>query len=216
MRKIIGIFICLLLVISLVDVSFAGSSIGGTKYGWVEKDIYGNPNAAETVVLITGVHPREYQFSDAISSAVRDKSGSLSKRYIVYKVHVTKSPWNYSRGRMYGQLLANKFVVPDVKANNPKIAVDIHENKGRASGYKYAKFLDPISKTWIARNYANVLISKMPFLRMYSPKGTSPKYVTNPIAKRGIPTLVYETYKFDSYGTKYSDASQFVNALDQL
>lgn len=216
MRKIIGIFICLLFVISIVDVSFAGSSIGGTKYGWVEKSVYGNPNAAETVVLITGVHPREYGFHDAIAAAVSDKSSSLSKRYIVYRVHVTKSPWSYSRGRMYGQLLANKFVVRDVKAIRPKIAVDIHENMGKKSGYKYAKFLDPISKTWLTRSYANVIISKMPFLAMYSPKGTSPKYVTNPLAKSGIPTLVYETYKFDSYGTKYSDASQFVTALDQL
>ena len=216
MRKIIGILLCILFVFSFVDVSFAGTYIGGTKYGWVEKEVYGNQNSAETVVLITGVHPREYGFHNAISSAVADKSSSLSKKYVVYKVHVTKSPWNYYKGRMNGQLLANKFVVPDVKRIHPKLTVDIHENMWKKSGYKYPKFLDPISKDGTIRSYASTIIQQMPFLKMYSPKGTSPKYVTNPISKAGISTMVYETYKFDSYGTKYSDASQFINALDKL
>ncbi|WP_414469066.1 hypothetical protein [Methanobacterium sp. ACI-7] len=56
----------------------------------------------------------------------------------------------------------------------------------------------------------------MPFLTIYSPKGTSPKYITQPISRKGIPTMVYETYMSDSYQNKYSDASQFISALDQL
>lgn len=216
MRKILGIIICLIIAVSVADVSYAGTYLGGTKYGWAEKEVYGNPNASETIAIITGVHPREYQFHNAISSAACGKSTSLSKKYIVYKVHVTKSPWNYSKGRMYGQLLANKFVVPDIVANHPKLVVDIHENMWKKSGYKYSKFLDPISKDSAVRNYANSLVQKLPYLKIYDPRGTSPKYVTKPISRNGIPTMVYETYKFDSYSTKVSDANQFIDALDKL
>lgn len=56
----------------------------------------------------------------------------------------------------------------------------------------------------------------MPFLKIYSPGGSSPLYVTKPISKAGICTMVYETYNKDSYEKKYSDANQFIDALDKL
>ncbi len=72
----------------------------------------------------------EYGFYNAIAAALRDKSGTLSKKYVLYKVHVTRNQWNYNKGRINGQLIANKFVVPDVKRIKPKLLVDIHENRG--------------------------------------------------------------------------------------
>jgi len=215
MRKIIGILLCLLLVFSIVNVSFASTYLGGTKNGWVEKATYGNQASSQTIAIITGVHPREYQFHNAVRKALASKSGTLSKRYVLYIVHVTKNPMNYNKGRMNGQILANKYVVPDVKRVKPKLVIDIHENNWKSSGYKYGRFIDPISKTWITKNYANRLASKLS-LKVYNPKGTSPKYVTNPISKSGIPTLVYETYKKDSYSKKLYDASRFISALETL
>lgn len=199
-----------------MNVSFAGTYLGGKSYGWAEKEFYGNQNSGDTIAIIIGVHPREYQFHEAIAAALRDKSGNLSKKYVLYRVHVTKNAWHYRKGRMNGQLIANKFVVPDVIRTNPKLAIDIHECMWRKSGYRYGKFVDPISKNRITRNYANIITQKMPFLKIYSPKGTSPKYVTKPISRKGIPTLLYETYKLDSYDNKYSDASQLIDVLDRL
>lgn len=215
MRKIIGIFLCLLLVFSIVDVSFAGTYLGCTKNGWAEKEVYGNTASSNTVVIITGVHPREYQFHNAIRTALRSNSGTLNKKYILYIVHVTKNPWNYNKGRMNGQIIANKFVVPDVKRIKPRIVIDIHENMWKSSGYRYGRFMDPISKTAKTRSYAYYLASKMS-IKVYSPKGTSPKYVTNPISRAGIPTLVYETYKKDSYSKKLSDANKFLYAIESM
>lgn len=78
----------------------------------------------------------------------------------------------------------------------PKLVIDVHEDLWRSSGYKYGRFLDPISKTWLIKNYISKIMKKMPPLVMYSaPGGTNPKYVTNPIARKGISTIVYETYK---------------------
>ncbi len=54
----------------------------------------------------------------------------------------------------------------------------------------------------------------MPFLRVYAPRGTSPKYVTQPISSKGISTIVYETY--DSYSKKLADAKLFINTLNSI
>ncbi len=216
MKKILGILIGVLFIFSMVSVSFAGTYMGKTSYGWVEKEVQGNASSNDTVVFITGVHPREYKFHNAVVSSIRGKSKTLSKKYVVYRVHVTKNRWNYYRGRMYGQLLANKFVVPDVKRQNPSLVVDFHENRWKASGYKYGRFIDPISKNGQTYYYANKVKSAMPFLKIYDPpSGTSPKYVTQPISKSGFSTLIYETYKYDSLSKKYLHARQFINALDK-
>ncbi len=216
MRKTIGIFLCLILVFSIVDVSFAGTYLGSTKNGWVEKEIYGNQASSQTIVIITGIHPREYQFHEAVRTALKSKSGKLIKKYVLYRVHVTKNPMNYNKGRMSGQILANKYVVPDVKRIKPRLAIDIHECNWKFSGYKYGRFFDPISKTYKTKTYAYYLASKLS-VKVYSPRGgTSPKYVTNPLARKGIPTLVYETYKKDPYSRKLSDAKRFIDALERM
>lgn len=182
----------------------------------MEKEVYGNQNSENTIILITGVHPREFEFHDAIAAALKDKSKSLSKKYIIYKIHVTKNAMHFTKGRMNGQLLANKFVVPDVTSINPQIVVDIHEDLWTEAGYKYPRYIYPISKDDKTMDYLNNITQSMPFLKIYSPGGSSPLYVTKPIARKGICTMVYETYKKDPYERKYSDAVQFIDVLDRL
>lgn len=198
------------------DNKTTGEVIGNTSYGYVEKEVYGNQSSTETVVIITGVHPRESGFHNATAAAVKDKSENLSKKYILYRIHVTKNALNFDTGRMNGQLLANKFVVPDVIKIKPQIVVDIHEDLGESVGYRYNRFIYPISKDNKTQNYLTSITQNMSFLEIYSPGGSSPSYVTKPIARKGIPAIVYETYKKDSYEKKYSDACQFIDILDKL
>ncbi len=229
MNKLLGIVLCLLMLFSAVNVSFAAQSpssnqslksnhyLGHTNYGWVEKDYYGNKKSKNTIVLIVGVHPQENGIHKAITKNIAKKSAKLNKRYVVYKVHVTKNTYDYKKGRMNGQLLAQKFIVPDVAKEKPILVVDNHENHWLRSGYAYSRFVYPISKTKVAKNYEKKIIHKMPFLRIYIPPNhTSPKYVTVPIAKKGIPTLIYETYMSDSKIKKNSDASKLISTLDKL
>lgn len=190
--------------------------LGNESYGYVEKEVYGNQNSNETIAIITGVHPREFEFHNATAAALNDKSRFLSKRYILYKIHVTKNTMHFTIGRMNGQLLANKFVVQDVIQIKPQLVVDIHEDLGQEVGYKYSRFIYPISKNDETMNYLNNITQNMPFLKIYSPGGSSPSYVTKPIARKKICTMVYETYKKDSYEKKYSDACQFIDVLNKL
>lgn len=190
--------------------------LGNKSYGWAEKEVYGNQNSEETIAIITGVHPRESEFHNATAAALKDKSRFLSKKYILYQIHITKSPLHFTIGRMNGQLVANKIVVPDVIKTKPQLVVDIHEDLWKETGYKYPRFIYPISKDKETINYLKNITQKMPFLKIYSPGGSSPLYVTKPISNAGIRAMVYETYKKDSYDKKYSDASQFINVLDEL
>jgi hypothetical protein len=216
--KIYGIVLCLVLMIATLNICFAGNILGKTSYGWVEKDVYGNKSSVDTVVLIMGIHPREQKFGKAILSVLQSKSKHLSKKYVVYRVHVTKNLRSYSKGRRNGELLANKFLVPQVVKNTyPKLVIDIHENRGKFSGYRFARFLYIISKDNYTLNYAKKIIKSMPFLKIYAPRhASSPQYVTMPIAMKDHPTLIYETYKFDPYWVKLKHANQLVDTLDGM
>lgn len=188
-----------------------------TSYGYVEKEFYGNQTSNQSIVLIVGVHPLENGIHAAIADVISNKSSNLSKRYVLYTVHVTQDANDYSKGRMNGQLLAQQFIVPNVSSENLFLAVDIHENNYQSSGYTYYRFLYLISNTAKTSGYADQIISEMPFLTIYSPPNpTSTPYVTIPIANMGISTMVYETYLKDTAAQKASDARAFIDALDNI
>lgn len=214
MNKIMGIALCLIIVFSTINASSA-VIIGTASYGYVEKFVYGNPDSDVTVTYITGVHPLEKEFSFDVANTVKNKSNTLRFRYIVYKVHVTKSATDYTQSRIYGQNLAQKYVVPSVVKNHPAFVFDIHENYFGKNKYKYPRFFYPISRDDYTFGIIRSLLYRMPNLVIYYPPNpTSVKYVTQPIANKGIPTVIYETNKFDSPARKLSDAQEFVNAVD--
>jgi len=216
MKKIIWITVCFSVMFSLTNTCSA-TYLGGTSYGYVEKFNYGNQSSNDTIAIITGVHPQENGLHTAVSNAVSKESSTEKKNYILYKVHVNQSQNDYNVGRMNGQLLAQKFVVPDVIKSKPKLVFDIHENHYLRSGYAYSRFLYPISNNTLTKNYTETIVAKMPFLKIYSPPNpTSTKYVTIPIANEGIPTVVYETYAYDSMTRKTHDANLFVDTIDEM
>lgn len=198
--------------------------IGSKDYGYVEKIYYGNKNSNQTIVLIIGVHPQENGIHTAIANALASKSSKLTKRYVLYYVHVTKDVNNYDKSRMNGQKLALYIVVPDVPKEHPMLVVDNHENHGADSKYKYYRFLYPISNTTITTTYASKIISQTKIINpnssqlyiYYPPNPTSPPYVTKPISDKGITTMIYETYLYDSPAKKAVDANALIDALDSF
>ena len=209
---------------SWATVTSNSNIIGSTSYGYVEKKIYGNKSSTQTIVLIIGMHPQENGIHTTIANALASKSSKLTKRYVLYYIHVTKDASDYSKGRMNGQLLGQKFIVPDVAKEHPMLVLDNHENHGADSGYAHYRFLYPISKTAITTTYASKIISTMKTINsssssllIYSPPNpTSPQYVTIPIANKGITTIIYETYLSDSTAQKAIDANALIGALDSF
>lgn len=62
--------------------------------------------------------------------ALEENQDKLRYMYFVYRVNVTFKPEDYEKGRMAGQLLARRYVVPDVSRDNYSLAVDVHSNRG--------------------------------------------------------------------------------------
>lgn len=192
--------------------------IGKADYGYVKKGTFGNKNSKNTIVLIIGVHPLENGIHKSLYKNLIANENKLNKRIVLYNVTVTKNPLDYTEGRMNGQLLARSFIVPDVASEKPIMVLDNHENRYKQSSYKHPRFLYPISKDSLTISYANKIIKNMPSTLpiYYPPNPTSPSYVTVPIAKKGIPTIIYETYLSDSTSRKMKDSKDLLLTLNHI
>ncbi|NYB52301.1 MAG: hypothetical protein HVN35_07085 [Methanobacteriaceae archaeon] len=59
------------------------------------------------------------------------------------------------------------------------------------------------------------LKDKLPWIKYYYPPNTSSaEYITIPLSKAGIPSIIYETYKYDSNTTTREHATEFIKVID--
>ena len=175
---------------------------------------YGNVNSKTKIAYIVGVHPNESQSHQALVESVKTLDKSLDKCYYIYQVNVTSGADSYSTGRMNGQLLAQKFVVPDIKDEKFNLAVDVHSNVGNWAENRF--IFSPVSGS-SAEKIAYQIKDQLPWLAYYVPPNpTSPTYVTQPLIDAGVPAVIYETYVQDSYETMRQHASELVKVVDKL
>lgn len=200
-----------------ISITSAGGNgmLGSNELGNVVKEgPYGNKNSPVKIAYITGVHPLEHESHEAIRESIEAKNKSLNYCYYVYKINVTKDAADYDKGRMNGQLLANQYVVPDIKSHNFQFVVDVHSNRGN---YQEKRFIFAPQDEANSKAIALSIKDKIPWIVYYNPPSqTSPQYVTIPLIKVGIPAVVYETYINDSYAFTKLHADQFVLAVDNL
>lgn len=194
--------------------STLSSQILGTKtYGKVIKEgPYGNKNSPIKVAYIVGVHPLESNSHKAAIESIKNQEGSLKRCYYIYRVVVTQDADNYDKGRMNGQLLANSFVVPDIKSQEFQLAVDVHSNRGN---YEEKRFvfapIEGSKSESIARNVKNGIPG---FVYHFPFSQTSPQYVTIPLINAGIPAIVFETDLYEPYGATKSYTDKLILAVD--
>ena len=115
--------------------------LGKTSKGYVEKLYFGNMSSTKTIALIVGVHVQECEMHKSIYKSLIKKNNKLKRKYVLYYIHVTKDQNSYSKSRMNGQILGNKFIIKDIANEKPKITTDVHETSYKASGYKYPRFI---------------------------------------------------------------------------
>lgn len=202
--------------ISALTTSTNNSNVlGSNEMGYVVKEgPYGNKDSPVKIAYITGVHPLESESHKAIRESIETKNKSLNYCYYVYKIVVTKDAADYNKGRMNGQLLANQYVVPDIKGQNFNLAVDVHSNQGH---YQKKRFIFAPQDEDGSKSIALAIKDKLPWMVYYNPPSqTSPQYVTIPLIKAGIPAVVYETYITDPYDFTKEHADEFVSAVDDL
>ena len=178
----------------------------------VKEGPYGNRSSNITIAYIVGVHPRESDSHQAIVESIRQSDASLKKTYYLYIIQAPIYEDNYPAERMNGQLMANKYVVPDIINNSYQLAVDVHSSNGSYSVERFV-FVPIYENKSIT--IAQDLDNSISWLTYYYPSIVSrPEYVTIPLIESGIPSIVYETYKYDSNTTTREHAQEFIREID--
>jgi len=198
-------------------VKYTSTLLGENSYGYVVKaSSYGS--GTNKVAIITGVHPLEVQAHIAMLNAIDALHSSMKNVKIDVFAVVVYDGSDYALGRSRGQDLANKYVVPNI-GSSYKLVIDTHSHRGLGS-YTSANFMFAPYADTKSKSYANQIIGltngNLEYLNIED--GTSPQYVTIPIAKKGIPTLIYEQYLNQPNYAKvlYNNALQVVKSVNTI
>lgn len=179
----------------------------------------GNPNG-EKIAYVVGVHPLEYQTHDTLVNLLPTLT-DLDKCYDIYIINVTEDVGHYgdgssdnSQGRQNGQNLAYKYVYPQIKDGDYKLAIDVHSNVG---AYEFKTFVFSPIKEGIASQYADEVAASCENISYYAPSSTtSGPFLTIPLNENGIPAFYFEEYSFASQDEKDSHMMELIDAVDQL
>ena len=180
---------------------------------------YGNRESKIKIAYNIGMHPLESKSHRALFETILSKSDELNYQYYIYNINVSGPLDEKTEGRMDGQLLAQEFVAPHIIDNDYDFFVDIHSNKGQRGPGKYEKtnFIFAPGFDEKSSQYMNILLDRIKELCYYAPEyRTSPEYITRPVVNSGIPTIVYETFSYESMTKTYELAFLLVENVDEL
>ncbi len=194
---------------------FSVNVLGQNEFGTVTRyGPYGNVSSPDRIAYIVGVHPLEYQAHNALVEIIKTKNKTLQKCYYIYQIDVTDSPNDYNIGRANGQNLAQQYAVPDIKNNSIKLAIDVHSNEGN---WQEKWFLYIPASSLKAEKIAQIIKNNTNWLTIYTPPNpTSPIYVTIPLIEAGIPSIIYETYTYESVDETLNQTNQITSIVDKL
>lgn len=199
--KIILIVIILLILAGLIlyeqreITPVSGKLIGKNVNGTVEKFVYGNASANKTIVLITGIHPREtLAIEPEIKAAKEWVAGKDDVKIIHYQVNVTKNPKDYEEGRAEGESLVHDFVNPDVISSDADCVIISHSHiESYGEGFYLATpEMDNASCTIAYKINETTDFNYYPRTGNETYLSTSATLVSKPIAQAGYITFVYE------------------------
>lgn len=201
------------------DNTYNVTDIGSNANGTVYKIIAGNASSEDTIGIILGVHPREYEIHEEVNKTIHNITSengtqNLTKKYVIYYIKTKPSLTSHDETRVAGEELANKFIVPNIAKDEPDLVVDVHEID---PNYEYSNFVFSLSnRTDKINSYIHKLTNDVNLVDYDFDLGTSPEKVTKPIANKGIDTLLVETSITDAIVQKHQTAENLVRSLDSL
>ncbi len=195
--------------------------VGSNSNGTVYKITCGNNSSTDTAIVILGVHSLESGIHNATNETIMNftKNNDLNKKFIVYfiKLNFKDSGMNtsdYDTNRHMGEMLANKYVLPDIEKYNPYVIVDVHEMESYWEKQRYVGVID--NKSSLTMEYANRISNYVDYPAYTVNAGTSPKWVTIPLAKKNHNVILFETAQIDNQYNKTQTAIELVRAIDNL
>jgi hypothetical protein len=214
-RNLLILLIISLFLFSTLSASTAVSTvrIGQTSYGYVEKiGPYGN--GPKSIGILIGVHPQEGTVRKAMFDAINSHLGTFKNKIYIFRVILTKGAVDREKSRIYGETLANKFIVPNIDKKF-SLVIDVHGNRGLYQK-KDISFIFAPSKGKLSVNIGKKIADKISWLDYFTVTGTSPPKVTIPIAKKGVPSLVLEFYRNENVALLNVRCIDLINTVDQL
>ncbi|WP_407411175.1 adhesin [Methanobrevibacter sp.] len=178
---------------------------------------FGDANSDVKIAYLIGMHPLESKSHRALFEKLTD-SDDLNCCYWIYNINVNDIS-SETEGRLEGQLLAQEFVKDDIINKDYDLFLDIHSNRGSMGPgeYKITNFVFAPGFDEDSSGYMDEIIDAIDEIVYYAPEfRTSPPYITEPTAKAGIPTLVYECYSYEKFDFTLSLAEKLINVVDSL
>ena len=233
MKKIIKILLAILILVIIFAavITFTQNDsqkldeyttiIGNNSNGTVYKITYGNASSEDTAIMILGVHSLESGIHNATNETIMNftKENSLNKKFIAYfiKLNFNDSGMNisdYDTNRHMGELLANEYVLPDIEKYDPYIIVDVHEMESYWDLQRYVGVID--NKSSVTMEYANMIGDNLSYPVYKVNSGTSPEWVTIPLAEKNYNVMLFETAQIDTQDNKTQTAIKVVRTIDDL
>ena len=192
--------------------------IGENKLGSVHlHGPFGNAQSEVKIAYVIGMHPLESKSHRALFEKLTSKK-DLKNCYYLYNINVLDKT-SPSEGRDEGQLLAQEFIRDDIIEKKYDLFLDIHSNRG-ANGpgdYKITNFVFAPGFDEASSRFMSEIVDEIDGIVYYAPEfRSSPPYITEPTAKAGIPTLVYECYSFEPMDLTLDLASKLIDSVDNL
>ncbi|MEE0935031.1 MAG: adhesin [Methanobrevibacter sp.] len=178
---------------------------------------FGDANSDVKIAYLIGMHPLESKSHRALFEKLTG-SDDLSGCYWIYNINVNDIS-SETEGRLEGQLLAQEFVKDDIIDKDYNLFLDIHSNRGSMGPgeYKITNFVFAPGFDEKSSGYMDEIITAIDEIVYYAPEfRTSPPYITEPTAKAGIATLVYECYSYEEFDFTLSLAEKLINVVDSL
>lgn len=195
--------------------------LGNNSNGTVYKTICGNMSTNDTAVIILGVHSFENGTQRATNETIMNmtNNNSLSKKYIVYFIKLDLNQTDldtsdYQTNRHMGEMLAHDYIVNDVKQYNPYLVVDVHEMEDYWDPDRYVQTFSTDKQA--SREYITKMASDTGIPEYNFTEGTSPQWVTEPIANQDINTIIFEYAQADNQQNKITIAQKLIKSIDSM
>ena len=178
---------------------------------------FGDASSEVRIAYVIGMHPLESKSHRALFDELTSRD-ELKYCYYLYNINVNDKD-SETEGRLEGQLLAQEFIKDEIIDKEYDLFLDIHSNRGSngPGDYRITNFVFAPGFDERSSGFMNEIIDSMDEIVYYAPEfRSSPPYITEPTAKAGIPTLVYECYSFEKFEYTCSLASNLVDVVDSL
>ena len=178
---------------------------------------FGDASSEVRIAYVIGMHPLESKSHRALFDELTSRD-ELKYCYYLYNINVNDKD-SETEGRLEGQLLAQEFIKDEIIDRGYDLFLDIHSNRGSngPGDYQITNFVFAPGFDERSSGFMNEIIDSMEEIVYYAPEfRSSPPYITEPTAKAGIPTLVYECYSFEKFEYTCGLASKLVDVVDSL